>query len=108
MPDKLPNPFCSPVHCPAIAGPAKVCVMAQWFEVYVPKAMQANSRRQIATRTSDKNATGRMDVETVRPVTTIPLRTSDTECPRAICRSEIHPAMTVAADTARYATDPIF
>jgi len=36
MPEKLANPFCRLDHLPAIAGPASVWVMAQWFDEKAP------------------------------------------------------------------------
>jgi len=36
MPARLAIPFCMLVQRPAIAGPARVWLMAQWFEAKVP------------------------------------------------------------------------
>src|SRR6266481_9579118 len=43
-PAKFPTKFCKPVHFPAARGPASVCVIAQMFDAFIPKAALATSR----------------------------------------------------------------
>ena len=42
-PARLPIEFCTPVHRPAASGPANVCVIAQPFEMPMPRNTPVNA-----------------------------------------------------------------
>src|SRR5262245_12122456 len=91
MPAKFANPFCRPVHFPAAAGPARVCVIAQWLDENKPEAIYPKMSKIIERVRLETMAAGKISIEPTRPDSTIVLRTNVGEAPRAIHRSEIQP-----------------
>src|SRR5258707_2944352 len=48
IPARLPQKFSSPVHFPAVCGPARICVIVQRFGEHKPSAMHEKMRIAIA------------------------------------------------------------
>src|SRR5271168_4549495 len=90
-PASCPAVFCMPVHLPAAAGPARVCVIAQWFDAYIPNATYATLRSATQRLRSETIAAGTMMVESRSPPATKVFRTRVGVPPRLIHVSEAHP-----------------
>src|SRR5437660_5901961 len=103
----LPDMFCIPVHFPAAAVPARVCVIAQWLELNRPRQKQAALRSQSASVWSLTIAAGmRMKANRARPPITKVLRTSVGVAPESIQRSEAKPPKTAPVAIDRKGIDP--
>src|SRR5579859_3527920 len=91
QPAQLPMKFCSPVHFPAVDGPAKVCVIDHRLEVPMPSPMQTRNRMDMAMRWLAMSPTSSRLEATSKPVPVKVLRTRVGVPPAAIHRSEIQP-----------------
>ena len=103
----LPDMFCIPVHFPAAAVPAKVCVTAQWLELNRPRQKLAILMSHSATVGSLTIAAGSsMMANSVSPPMTNVLRTSVGVAPESIQRSEANPPITAPVATDQNGNDP--
>ena len=91
-PARLPRKFCRPVHLPAGCGPASVWVIAQALEALIPQNAAANSRHTTEnTGSLTTQAASEIPAPTC-PTTINVLRTMVGVFPKAMHRSEAHPA----------------
>src|ERR1700731_728482 len=90
-PARLPVKFCRPVHFPEVAGPARVCVTDQRFEVHMPRPMHASINRAMAALWFATSTTGMILEAISGPAPVKVLRTRVGVPPAAIHLSDNQP-----------------
>src|SRR5581483_9220819 len=107
MPAMFPHRFCIPVHLPAAAVPASVCVTAQRFELNRPKQNEAaiiSHKLRVAFSTIALGI--KMTANKASPPTTNVFRTCVGVPPARIQRSEAQPPKTAPAATNQNGSEP--
>src|SRR5260370_35491419 len=107
-PARFPRKFCTPVHRPAIFGPASVCVIAQILDPHMPPAANASSSRITAVVGPARAHPRRSSPALPPPTLAKVLRTRAGVPPAAVHRSEIQPKATPPAEYDNYHAPLVF